>query len=300
MNIDLELPSPLHILQSPEWTGSQHIRIKRDDLIHPVVSGNKARKLERLIEQFKTNKPKHLLSMGGNRSNFLHALGYLCYQEQIQLSAYIRGPEPQHYASTLSDLRDWNVDLKFVGKEDYKRLRDEPEHAQSCADQIEAQWLPEGGSDANALQGIMHAVQELQEEPDTIFVPIGTGCTALGLTLGIKQRGWNSKVIGIVVIKGAEGAEGIEHDMRQLAANADRPWPDNLYLEHHYCGKGFGRQSVELTQQQAYFEQLWGIPLDPVYTVKMCNAFKHYAETANPLLGRNVLLWHTGGLQGNQ
>lgn len=299
MNIDLDLPSPLQTLASPEWASSQHIRIKRDDLIHPIISGNKARKLKFLIEQFQTAKPQHLLSMGGNRSNFLHALAYLCHQQGIPLSAFIRGSEPKHYACTLTDLKSWGIELNFIDREHFKRLRDEPEYAQHCANQIHAQWLPEGGSDANALQGIMHAIQEIEHEPDTVFVPIGTGCTALGLALGIKQRQWNSNVIGVVVLKGADGEDGIEKDMRQLAKNANTPWPDNLYLEHNYCGKGFGKQSAELKQQQAYFEQLWNLPLDPVYTVKMCNAFRAYCEVDHSSLGHDVLLWHTGGLQGN-
>lgn len=299
MNIDLQLPSPLQSLESPVWASSQHIRIKRDDLIHPVVSGNKARKLELLIEQFNTAKSKHLLSMGGNRSNFLHALAYLCHQQGIPLSAFIRGSEPKHYARTLSDLKDWGVKLTFIDREHFKRLRDEPEYAQSCANEMNAQWLPEGGSDANALRGIMHAVQELEQEPDTIFVPVGTGCTALGLALSIKQRGWNSKVIGVVVLKGADGEHGIQQDMRRLTESAGMLWPDNLLLDHSHCGNGFGKQSAELSEQQAYFEQLWSVPLDPVYTVKMCNAFKHYCESKHVNLGKQVLLWHTGGLQGN-
>ena len=300
MNIDLQLPSPIQILDSPEWATSQHIRIKRDDQIHAIISGNKARKLHALMHSIQHSKPEHLFTMGGNRSNFLHALAYLCHRENIPLSAFIRGPEPQHYERTLRDLKKWNVELNFIHREHFKRLRDQSDYGPSYAAQQNAQWLPEGGSDTNALFGIMHAVQELEQEPDTIFVPVGTGCTALGLALGIQQRGWNSKVIGIVVLKGADGESGILQDMQQLAAHADKPWPDHLYLEHGYCGKGFGKQSAELKQQQSYFEQLWGVPLDPVYTTKMLNAFKHYSEINHPHLGEDILLWHTGGLQGNQ
>ena len=299
MNIDLQLPSPIQVLNTPEWAGSQHIHIKRDDLIHPIVSGNKARKLERLIQDIRNNKPKHLLTMGGNRSNFLHALAYLCHQEDIPLSAFIRGHKPENFTRTLQDLSAWNTELHFVDKIKFQKLRGDKAYANRLAEAHSAQWLPEGGSDTQALQGIIQGVAELEKEPDTIFVPIGTGCTALGLALGIQQRGWNSKVIGIVVLKGADGENGILQDMQKLAAHADKPWPNNLYLEHSYCGKGFGKQSAELKQQQVYFEKLWGIALDPVYTIKMCNAFRHYNEINHPHLGRHVLLWHTGGLQGN-
>lgn len=288
----MQLPSPVEDLAIPEWAPKQLIRIqiKRDDLIHPVISGNKARKLHQLIERIETTPPKKLASMGGNHSNFLHALAYLCHQHSIPLTAYIRGHQPSTYNNTLRDLEQWNTTLHFISKADFKNLRSK---------QADEEWLPEGGSNTEALQGVIKSIDELTAEPDSIFVPIGTGCTALGLALGIKQRHWKTQVIGIVVLKGMDGKTGIQQDIKRLAEQANYSVPDNLHLEHQFCGQGFGKQSATLKQQQDYFETLWDIPLDPVYTVKMCNAFKYYAETAYPHLGNHALLWHTGGLQGN-
>lgn len=292
-----KLPSPVEILETPTWAEGLRIEIKRDDKIHPVVSGNKARKLYRFITSLHHQRPKHIATMGGNRSNFLHALAYLCHQENIKLSAFIRGHQPSNYAQTLLDLERWHTDLYFVDKPNYQRLREDASYAHSKSAELGAVWLPEGGSNADALTGISLAINELNEEPDSIFVPIGTGCTALGLALGLKQRQWNTKVIGVVVLK---GAESIKDDMKALATAADMPWPDNLHLEQAYCGKGFGKQTPQLSQEKHYFENLWNIPLDPVYSVKMCNAFKDYCVKKHPHLGNHVLLWHTGGLQGNQ
>lgn len=288
----MQFPSPVESLAVPEWGANQLIRIqiKRDDLIHSIISGNKARKLHTLIKTIEQNPPARLASMGGNRSNFLHALAYLCHQYHIPLTAHIRGHKPEVFDRTLRDLERWGTELKFVSKQDYQHLREQP---------ASNTWLPEGGSRVDALTGVIAAVNELSEAPDSIFVPVGTGCTALGIALGVQQRQWTTQVIGVVVLKGVEGDTGIQHDITQLAQAAGYDYPDNLYLEHRFCGKGFGKQSAELKQQQQDFELLWDIPLDPVYTVKMCNAFKHYAGTAHPHLGNNVLLWHTGGLQGN-
>lgn len=297
----LQLPSPIQQLDIAPWAPQQPIRIaiKRDDLIHSIISGNKARKLHQLIESIKTDKPQHLLTMGGNRSNFLHALGYLCHQEKIKLTAMIRGHQPEQYGKTLQDLQHWNVDLQFIDKLAFQKYRQDKHHAKSLAHSLSALWLPEGGSNANALLGIIKAIDELEEQPDTIFVPIGTGCTALGLALGLKQRGWQTQVIGVVVLKGVDGEDGIAQDIQALATDAGFAFPDNLHLEHRFCDKGFGQQTPALKEQQLYFEKLWDVPLDPVYTVKMCNAFKQYSEENNPLLGNHTLLWHTGGLQGN-
>lgn len=232
--------------------------------------------------------------MGGNRSNYLHALGYLCHEYHIPLTVYIRGHKPENFGPTLKDLSDWGVALEFLPKDEFKRLRSLGPDLLSLQDDV--CWLPEGGSEAMALTGISEAIDELTEEPDVIFVPVGTGCTALGIALGIKQKGWNSRVVGVVVLK---GATDIVDSLKVLAQQAEHEWPDNLYLEHGYCGNGFGKITTDIRRQQAYYESLWRLPLEPVYTVKMCNALRGYCDSGR-LDKQQVLLWHTGGLQGTR
>lgn len=293
----IHLPSPLESLSTPDWAGSRTLQIKRDDLIHPIISGNKARKLKTLLEALAEERPRHIVTMGGCYSNFLHALGYVCERLDIPLTAFIRGPEPMEYGATLQDLAYWGTDCRFINRSEFKRLREEPDYATAIAANLNAKWLPEGGSNADAVHGMMNAIHELPTPPDSILVPVGTGCSALGIAAGAQQRGWHTRVIGIVVLKGAENIIG---SIRQLATQARLPWPDNLTLDHDYCGKGFGKVTAELCTRQESFETLWNIPLDPVYTVKMCNALQAYCEQNKAELGQHVLLWHTGGLQGNR
>ncbi len=280
----------------PSWFSGGSLLIKRDDLIHPIISGNKARKLSRLIEQADPLSGKHLMSMGGNHSNFLHALGYFCFKHKIQLTAFIRGEKPQNLSSTLRDLEQWGVQLEYVSRAFFRHLRNDPQVSEELAADRNAHWLPEGGSNVQALDGVMAAVEELSCEPDTILVPVGTGCTALGIALGILKRGWKSRVVGVVVLK---GAESLSQTMSQLTEASGSFWPDNLTLNHDYCGKGFGKISLDIQQAQDYFQKLWSVPLDPVYTVKMCQALKGLCEQRLILRNESVMLWHTGGLQGN-
>ncbi len=281
-------------LPSPDWAPSTILSIKRDDKLHGVISGNKARKLKWALSQWQESAPSGVASMGGNRSNYLHALGYLCHEYQIPLTVYIRGHKPEQFGPTLKDLSDWGVALEFLPKDEFQRLRRNGPGQLNLSD--ETSWLPEGGSSTMALSGISEAVNELTEEPDVIFVPVGTGCTALGIAHGVKQKGWNSRVIGVVVLK---GATGMIDSLKVLAQQAALKWPDNLVLEHNYCGNGFGKITAEVRRQQSYFESLWQVPLEPVYTVKMCNALRGYCDSGQ-LDRQHVLLWHTGGLQGNR
>lgn len=281
-------------MSSPDWAPSTTLSIKRDDKLHRVISGNKARKLKWAVSRWQESAPSRVVTMGGNRSNYLHALGYLCHEYQIPLTAYIRGHKPESFGPTLKDLSDWGVVLEFLPKDDFRQLRCVGPGLLDLPDDV--CWLPEGGSETIALRGVCEAVHELTKEPDFIFVPVGTGCTALGIAHGVQQKGWQSRVIGVVVLK---SATGMIDSLKDLAQQAAINWPDNLTLEHNYCGNGFGKVTAEVRRQQNYFESLWKVPLEPVYTVKMCNAVRGYSDSGR-LDGQQVLLWHTGGLQGNR
>ncbi|MEE4244596.1 MAG: pyridoxal-phosphate dependent enzyme [Kangiellaceae bacterium] len=272
------------------------LMIKRDDLIHPIISGNKIRKLASLTT-VNTFGFDHIVTMGGNRSNFLHALSYLCYCRDIKLTALIRGPEPQQYSATLNDLKRWNTEIIFVNREEYKSLRNNsPESAlKYCSEQ--SLWVPEGGSNGDAVLSTMEAIDELEIEPTSLFVPLGTGCTALGLAAGIEKRGWKTKIIAVVTLK---GAVSIEQSMKQLAYQANIGWPNNLILDHNYCGRGFGKVNPELLSRLNNYEKFWQVPIDPVYGIKMFDALTHYLENSSHLIGDKVLLWHTGGAQGKR
>lgn len=297
-----KIPSPLQQIQPSSAVAFSeskciNLRVKRDDLIHPVVSGNKARKLKTLALRWLKDKPECVMSMGGNRSNFLHALGFLCYQLDIPLIANIRGHRPEVFSSTLNDLQQWQTQLEFIDKQSFRELRDNADLAQHLARQSGALWVPEGGSEKSALDGLIEAVNELSDEPDSIFVPVGTGATALGLALGVAQRQWKTRVIGVVVVR---GADYLQQSLRKLCLDAGQKWPEQLILEYEFCGKGFGKIDDQLLSRQARYEKTLNLPLEPVYLTKCCDAFEFYCQNKPEMIGKNSILWHTGGLQGSR
>ncbi len=291
---DINLPSPFieiaHIEQD-----SHSLWVKRDDLIHSIISGNKARKLLRQIESLKQSKPPCLISMGGNHSNFLHALGYVCFKHKIPLTALIRGHQPSRFNRTLQDLVEWKCQLQFVDHQTFRDLRNAPNKTLEKLGLDFSYWIPEGGSDRTALFGLIEAVNELPCEPDHVFIPVGTGCSALGIATGFLQRGWKTKVHGIVVLK---GAEKLSESMLNLATSAGYEWPQNLTLNHDFCGNGFGKVTAKIKQEQSRLEQKFNLPLEPVYAVKTWQAVEKFMQS-EPRKSK-IVVWHTGGLQGNQ
>lgn len=242
----LTQPSPLELF-TPDWPGAEDVTIyvKRDDKIHPVVSGNKWRKLKQFIygyaEQYldgaegsinaegSTNaegslhaegssciakSSVRLISFGGGFSNHLHALGYVCHTLGIPLSAIIRGDYSATPTPMISDLTSWNVDIEYVDRITYKK-RDSAEYLNSLKERFSpAIIIPEGGSQEQAIAGVAELVSEIAEalatnhntEFDTIIAPVASGATMGGIVSALTP---NQHAIGIGVLKGQDYLESL-------------------------------------------------------------------------------------------
>lgn len=97
--------------------------VKRDDLIHPIISGNKWRKLKFILNQALIEGSHTIISMGGAYSNHLHALAYVGKQLNLSTVGYIRGERPTQWSPTLIDLEKWGMELRFVSRSEYSGLR---------------------------------------------------------------------------------------------------------------------------------------------------------------------------------
>lgn len=293
----LNFPSPLQPISSHALRLKQ-LFIKRDDLLHPIISGNKARKLLRLINLPAAEHPTRILTMGGNRSNYLHALSYLCWQKKISLKAYIRGHQPSHYHSTLNDMVKWGAELEFVTKDQYRLLREDLTLGRLRANKQGDLWLPEGGATDDAVEAIAEGIFELEtsfaQGPDIIFVPVGTGSTFLGLIKGIQSKCWQTKVVGVSAVK---DSRQIRQWLDSKASEYDIDWSESGFLEDAFADSGFGKVNAPLLKRQADYESMLSCLLEPIYTTKTMDALVNYANSG-VLENANVLLWHTGGLQG--
>jgi 1-aminocyclopropane-1-carboxylate deaminase len=264
--------------------------LKRDDLLHPVISGNKWRKLKYLLNHALAVHSHTLISMGGAYSNHLHALAYIGHALQLQTIGLVRGERPTPLTPTLQDAHDWGMTLKFVSRSDYRLLR-EYQNWNSLPDlQTGQYWLPEGGAHALALQGVAELANEITLPYTWLCVPCGTGTTLAGLVNAIPEP---SRLLGFAALK---NAGFLNRDVAQLLQHPRQNWQINL--DYHFGG--FAQVSPELTEFIHNFHIMTGIALEPVYTGKMLFGLYDLIKKRTFAPGTTLIAVHTGGLQGNR
>lgn len=284
-------PSILTQINDPLWAhNGVELWLKRDDLLHPIISGNKWRKLKYSLAHAMALGADTLVSMGGAYSNHLHALAYTGQQLGLKTIGYIRGEAPQTLNPSLSDMRRWGMDLRFVSRSDYRMLRRHKSHDDLPDRQAGHYWLPEGGAQPLALAGVGELLDEITVPYDVLCTPCGTGATLAGL---IAASPPSVSVWGFAALK---NAGFLSADVESLLPKAANNWHINL----NYPFGGFAKTTPELMAFMADFNALTGIALDPVYTGKMMYALYDLLKQQRFTAGQRIIAIHTGGLQGNR
>lgn len=266
--------------------------LKRDDLLHPIISGNKWRKLKYILEHVLALNAQKIISMGGAYSNHLHTLAYIGKVLGIQTEAYIRGERPKILNPTLSDLQDWGMHLEFVSRSDYRLLRKHKAYDTLPSLQKGEYWLPEGGAVNLALLGVAELVTEIDLDYDVLCVPCGTATTLAGIVSATS----NKQVIGFAALKGAEYLnQEVNTLLKSTACHNDR-W----LIQHQYHFGGFAKIKPELLHFIRQFEQVQQIKLEPIYTGKMLYGIYNLISQGYFKSGQKIIAIHTGGLQGNR
>ncbi|MEB0138861.1 MULTISPECIES: 1-aminocyclopropane-1-carboxylate deaminase/D-cysteine desulfhydrase [unclassified Undibacterium] len=270
--------------------------IKRDDLLHPQVSGNKFRKLKFPLQAL-AGQPAHLVSMGGLWSNHIHALAHAAAAAGLASSALIRGQAGMHSAM-LDDCRALGMQIHFVDRLGYRALRSEAEawRRHVPADASAYHWLPEGGSSAAALHGVAELVAETQAQlgflPEVVALACGSGATTAGVLAGLQGH---SAVLAVAVLK---NAHYLHAEMARLLLEAGYPAYPNYRLLTTFHHGGYAKTSAALLAFCQRFEAETGILIEPVYTGKMLYALHVLCHAGYFRRGTRLLAIHTGGLQG--
>ena len=270
--------------------------MKRDDLLHPTVSGNKFRKLKYALQNIQPNS--HLLSMGGAWSNHLHALAHAAHLISVPCTGLVRGlVDATHMLTpTLQDCADLGMQLRFVSRENYRQLRMNPSHWQTHVDidPLTCLWLPEGGMSVAALRGVSELIAELDFCPDTVVTACGTATTLAGLVAGMRGQG---RILGIAAV---QNAHFLTPQVNALLQQAEQPAWQNFDIRTDFDHGGFGRVSPALRDFCQRFEQDYQIEIEPTYTGKMLYAVHQLAQQNFFRQNERVILLHTGGLQGKR
>jgi 1-aminocyclopropane-1-carboxylate deaminase len=289
-------PSIESIIQ-PNWAATHGITlaVKRDDLLHPLISGNKWRKLKYALIPVIEANTKHIISFGGGFSNHLHALGYCCQQLNIQFTAIIRGNYSQNPSPMLQDLMNWNANINYVDRYTYQQ-RAVPDYLKSIQQQYpSAVIIPEGGSQQQALQGVGEIIQELQRQYDYILAPVASGGTLAGLITGVSEQHTltDTTIIGIGVLKGEGYLEQLVTDLLTTQQHTN-----NWHINHDYHFGGYAKSNDNLRHFCQDFHQQTDIKIEPVYSGKLFFGLRNLIEIGYFPEKSRILTLHTGGLQG--
>jgi 1-aminocyclopropane-1-carboxylate deaminase len=262
--------------------------IKRDDLLHPIISGNKWRKLKYILNHALSVGADTLISMGGAYSNHLHALAYVGKLLNLKTIGLIRG-EPI-LTPSLQDMREWGMELRFVSRSDYRLLRQYKQWTDLPDLTVRQYWLPEGGAHTLALQGVAELVHEIDMSYDILCVACGTGTTLAGL---VNTAADNVSVLGFAALK---NAGFLTADVNALLTQPRTNW--HINLDYHFGG--FAKTNAELLAFMSDFEARTHIPLESVYTGKMLYGLYDSLKKQTFQANQRIIAVHTGGLQGKR
>ena len=280
MNQHLNLPFPNSITVS----------IKREDLIHPIVSGNKFRKLKYNLIQAKIENQTTLLTFGGAFSNHIAAVAFAGKEQNFKTIGIIRGEELRNKIfenPTLQFAQDCGMQLEFVTREAY-RQKTELGFLENLSAKFGAFYLiPEGGTNELAIKGCEEILTDEDASFDYICCSIGTGGTITGIINSLLPH---QKVLGFPALKG----EFLEDEIRIFAQNEN--W--EVITDYHFGG--YGKVTPELIAFMNQFYKESQIPLDPIYTAKMVYGVMNLIEKNYFPKKSKILLIHTGGIQGIQ
>jgi len=287
MNIDLEIFSPIHQIHDPLFDEKGlEVFVKRDDLIHPLISGNKWRKLKYVLKQAEAEDKKHLVTFGGAYSNHLLATAAAAAKFGFRSTGFVRGEEVDN--DTLFLCRLHGMNLLFTDRESYRDKQ--TLFDKHFAGDAGAFFIDEGGASASGAKGCSELVDELTETYDHIFCACGTGTTAAGIINGINNNQLDTKFHGVPALKNGKFLS-VEIDKY-----LDKPTDYNLHTKYHFGG--YAKTTDELIQFIKGFVASTGILIDPVYTGKMLYAIYDLAFKNYFAKGSRILAIHTGGIFG--
>lgn len=262
--------------------------IKREDLIHPLISGNKFRKLKYNLRQAKKDNFSTILTFGGAFSNHILAVASTGFENNLKTIGIIRGEELLHKINenpTLKKAQELGMQFKFVSREEY-RVKNSNDFIANLELEFGSFYLlPEGGTNELAIKGC----EEILTNEDKIFshicCSIGTGGTISGI---INASCDGQQIVGFPSLKG----DFISNEISNFAKQSN--W--NLVFDYHFGG--YGKITDELIRFINEFYVNYKIPLDPIYTGKMMFGIVDLIRNDYFPKGSKILAIHTGGIQG--
>ena len=288
LNMQLFDTSKNSINQSIGVIEGHSIYIKREDMLHPIVSGNKFRKLNFIFQEIVAQQIYVALTFGGAFSNHLAATACAGKLMGIKTFGIVRGEEWQNKISesnTLSYCASMGMQLYCISRSAYAEKEAAEEVQTILKQQSNYRLIPEGGTEALTVKGCTEILNPKDSSFDVICSSVGTGGTLAGLVQGASEQ---QTVIGFNALKNPEVNIFVSNQTQQ------RNWEINA----DYTFGGYAKITPALIDFMNTFYEQYQIPLDPVYTGKMLFAIFDLIKKKQWRWGKHILAIHTGGLQG--
>ncbi|GGW47565.1 1-aminocyclopropane-1-carboxylate deaminase/D-cysteine desulfhydrase [Arenibacter certesii] len=262
--------------------------VKREDLNHPFISGNKLRKLKYNLIEAQNQGHHTIVTFGGAYSNHIAATAYAGREMGLRTVGIIRGEELREgYKSnpTLAQASKNGMEFIFITREQY-RDKSNPHFLRILQDRVgEFYLVPEGGTNDLAIKGCEEILEDSDHNFDYICCSVGTGGTLAGI---INSSDSTKKVIGFASLKG----DFLTKDIRNFVTK------DNWEVRTDYHFGGYAKVSGPLISFINWLKRETGIPTDPIYTGKLFYGVLDLMKQNYFKPGSSILVIHTGGLQG--
>jgi 1-aminocyclopropane-1-carboxylate deaminase len=276
VSIELRLPSPLgEVCDDRLERHGVRLLLKRDDLIHPELPGNKWRKLKYNLTCAAQEGHRTLLTFGGAYSNHIRATAAAGFYFGYDTIGVIRGEEHLPLNPTLEYAVGRGMRLTYLDRSTYRR-KGSPEVVERLRRRFgEFYLLPEGGSNELAVRGCAELPAEITEPFDVVCCPVGTGGTLAGIAGGLAV---GQRAIGFSVLKGGEFlATEVERLQRSAYGSASANW----HIEYGFHFGGYAKRTLTLDAFIADWAQRHGATLDRIYVAKMMYGIVALAEAGS-------------------
>lgn len=264
--------------------------VKREDLLHPLISGNKYRKLKYNLVEAEKRGHDTILTFGGAFSNHIAATACAGNKHGFRTIGIIRGEELQKNFlenPTLKLAHEHGMSFKFFSRTEY-RFKDGSLFLEKLNHEFGSYYdLPEGGTNTLAIKGCEEILDVSDSDFDVICCAVGTGGTISGI---INSSTEEQKVLGFSALKG----DFLKEDIRKFVTKNN--W--DLISDYHFGG--YAKVTPDLVRFLNDFKKKTDISLDPIYTGKMIYGILDLIQRDRFAPGAKILAIHTGGLQGIQ
>ena len=265
------------------------VSVLRLDKIHPIISGNKWFKLKYYLEDAKAQKKDHLATFGGAYSNHIIATAAAGKLFSFRTSGIIRGEQPLQLSHTLLLAREYNMQLIFVSREEYRNKKI-PKEIQELSGEI--YLINEGGYGHLGIKGAAEILDHCKKENFThIACAVGTSTMMAGL---VKSSLPYQETIGLAVIK---DEMDLKAELSRLLSPQEKKKKFQLVADYHFGG--YAKHKMELINFMNEFYKDTSIPTDFVYTGKLFFGILDMIRNNSFPNASSILIIHSGGLQGN-